>query len=742
MSELKDVRFTREVTANAETDWGVCMYTAKYSDELPAKIRENRKGNRCYFFATGTALPSTYHVDIDLAGEWKKSRYGLQFAVRSYEVRMPTEEAEIEKFLASGAIKHLGKVTAKNIVAKFGKDSLRILSEEPEKLLSIRGIGEKNLAEIKESTLMNQSYQVLSGLLTPLHISPDKMTAIYKQFGDDSAKVIEENPYCLKAVKGFGFLTADRIAKYLGVGLSGLERMICCMEYTAGVQNRESGHMYSTKKELLTSALKTLNDGFRPPLVSERDLHDAFDIAVVTGRLIHRFPDSLNIVYLPEYDEAERESAKRIAEFARRNDKDEPLETEIGKWMQTAPFTLTKGQEQAIRAVASNRLSVITGGAGTGKTTITKAIIESYEAAHPGKAIHLLAPTSKAARRMKEATGREAHTIHSALKMKTGEGQLEYSRKLEAGLVIVDEFSMVDSFVTLNLFKACDKESTIVLIGDVNQLPSVGPGCVLSELIRSEKVCINYLRKIMRQDGESPIIANSYQINDGSCELEFNDYFRFVKADRDSSEEIVLQTYMDEVSRYGLSEVAVLAPLRKFGDVCADALNEAVQRRLHTNEEQVFVLHGMNFCVGDRVIQTRNSDKASNGDVGFIKAIEPTTDMYGHKDHLFVIEFEDGETIKYSRQEMNDIDLAYALTVHKSQGSEYKSVIIPLLGKSRLYKRNLLYTAVTRAKEKVTIIGDCNAINTCILTEDSNQRRSLLANRIYLMIEQEENKKG
>lgn len=731
-----NVRFSRAITEKG--DWSVCMYTAPYSDELPADIRANRKGNTCYLMATGNALPKTHYVSIDLNGDWKKSKYGVQFDVKSYSVHLPDETKEIEKFLASGIIPNVGRKTAKHIVDKFGKDTIRVLSEEPEKLMSVRGIGEKYIEVFRESMTLAKGQQNLAGLLARFGMMPDKIVKIQKTLGDNAAEMIQENPYVLMKVKGFGFITADKIAKGMNVGLTGMERRICALEHTLRTISTESGDMYVPVKELLPRTLKLLNDGFKPKIMTEKDVADAFELAVVAGRLIHRFKETLNIVYLPAFDEAEREAAQQIVFFAKHKEHDETLSEAISKWQESAEIKLTAGQKRAVESVIDNRLSVITGGAGTGKTTICKAIIESFAEAYPEKDIHLLAPTSKAARRMKEATGQNTSTIHSALKMRTGEGEVEYCQKLTAGLVIVDEFSMVDSFIAQSLFRACDEDSLIVLIGDVNQLPSVGPGCVLSELIRSDSLCVTHLYKIMRQGDDSPIVANSYQINEGSPELEFSEQFRFLKADRNSAPDLVLSTYLEEVGQYGLEEVAILSPLRKLGDVCADVLNQTVERRLNINGERTFSLHGQTFRVGDRVIQTKNTEHAANGDVGVLKSVEDARDVYGNPEQIFVIRFDEGETVKYNKQDMTHVDLAYAMTVHKSQGSEYKSVIIPLLGKSRLDKRNLLYTAVTRAKEKVTIIGDIGTLNRCILTEDAAKRKSLLANRIYLLMQEEE----
>ena len=736
---LCDVRFTKAIIRRPESGWGVSMYTSRSYAGFPRAVQESSvKGKVCYFMATGICLPQETAMNIDLIGRWKKTGYGDQFAVTSYEVKPPSTIEEILQFLQCGGIRGIGRRTAQRIVDAFGEDTLKIMSETPEKLLSVRGVREDMLENIRTSVGLKIGYRNLQALLGRAGFSGNKINEVYRMLGDNAADEIRKSPYVLMNVRGIGFSMADKVAMSLGVRPSSRQRLIAALRFAARQESQKTGNVFLHKADLVMKTMELVNDRAAAPVTWER-LKSVLEHALPSELLI-RFPDVLDAVFLPEYDQAEFTIAQAVAGMVKQKKEDKKWLQEVNRWLETHPdIQLTNGQKEAVEAACQNRIIVITGGAGTGKTTIAKTLMKTYRKAHPNRHITLLAPTGKAARRLSEATGEYASTIHSALKMQTGSGPLFYRNALPEGLVVVDESSMVDLFVMQALMSAIVPGTTLVLLGDVNQLPSVGPGAVLAEIIRSGKVEVICLTEIMRQGKESLIIGNSLKVNEGDRNLQYGDDFCLLPADKQNAQKMVIQTYLREVSEFGMNDVAVLTPLRKWGDLSCIQLNRAIQERGITPGGNMETCHGTLFSTGDRVIQTRNTESASNGDIGYITSITSEYDEEeGKPETVFRILFESGSTVRYTRKDMEDIDLAYALTIHKSQGSEYKSVIIPMLMdyKCPLYKRNLLYTAITRARQKVTIIGHEKAIALCINTPDIGVKNTLLANRIYLMLDE------
>lgn len=721
-------RFLKQIVKPASSEWSVCMYTTRLDGSLPEEVRKSAKGTTALFQAEGKALPQEPRMDLVLYGTWKQSKYGLRFSVSGSTVRIPSTEEEIERFLASGAVKGIGKVAAKRAVERFGKDTLKIISENPERLLEVRGIYADRLEKIKQSCGLKLGFQSLQGLLAPAGFSTDRVMAAYRHFGDNGADILKENPYRLMEIAPFR--QADLLAGTLGVGVSSILRCCAGLEAVLRQECQKNGDSYLVRDILLTLTSDMLNEGFDRKVVTVGLLDEAFDISVKAGRLIYRFRDSYRLVYLPEYDSAEYGIACAVAGLAGRKT-DERLKKSVAKWLEKNR-NLTEGQERALRTLPESRLMVITGGAGTGKTTVAKAVIDAYRDAYPDRAVTLLAPTGKAARRLEESTGLYASTIHAALRMDTGEGMLTRNAEIGEGLIIADEFSMADLFVAQQLFSAVPKNSVLVLMGDANQLPSVGPGAVLSDLIRSGAVPVACLTEIMRQDADSSIIGNSRKVTEGRSDFTYDGNFRFLGTARPDARERVLEAYAEETSLYGAENVAILSPFRKNGDTCTRELNRAVQEMVNGSETDECTAYGTRYRKGDRVIQTRNTETASNGDTGRILSITQGTDDDGKPQTWFEIAFDGGTAVKYTVKDMQDMDLAYALTVHKAQGSEYRAVIIPLpaAGNSPLYNRELLYTAVSRAREHVLIIGDAGAVRTCC-TNVAARRNNTLAHRIY-----------
>ena len=671
-------------------------------------------------------MPET-HVGsvLSLEGWWKQDKkYGRQFSAEKFEETLPATVYGIEKYLGSGLIKGVGPKFAKRIVEKFGKDTLDIIEERPDELLQVEGIGKVRVNRIKSSWQEQKEIKNIMLFLQSHEVSTSHATKIFKTYGSDSIAIVKENPYRLADdIWGIGFKTADSIAEKMGIEKKRFVRLRSGIFYSLN-KLAEDGHCYASREQLITRAKELLE-------VEEAELEVTLDEMLRTDDLIRDLADQKEIIYLPPYYFSESGCAKRLLRLlscARRQefDTDKILERTAA----ASQISYDEVQWQAIRTALSAKVMVLTGGPGTGKTTTTLGIISAYQ--QTGAKILLAAPTGRAAKRMSEATGMEAITIHRLLEYKPPEGyQKNEENPLEGDLLIVDECSMVDLMLMYNLLKALPDQMSLILVGDIDQLPSVGAGNVLRDIIDSGSVPLVRLTRIFRQAQGSRIIMNAHRINKGEAiDMRGGKDSDFFFASKESNQEVVdtvVRYCKSNLPRYyradPLKDIQVLTPMQR-GECGAVNLNRQLQDAM--NPSGIFLQRsGTQYRLKDKVMQIRNDyDKeVFNGDIGSIVRV----DM---EERELTVLFDDRE-VSYDVSELDELTLAYAVTIHKSQGSEYPIVVMPLtMSHFVMLQRNLLYTGVTRAKKILVLVGEKKAVYYAIKNETSSRRNTLLAERL------------
>lgn len=681
-------------------------------------------GNRIdRFKAVGYCLPTSTKMRYDMDGHWSKNaKHGLQFEVEKYtEVIAPTKEGVIA-YLSSGQIKGVGPKTAQKIYGEFGENTLRILDEEPERLLTVPGISEKKLRKIRDSYLAGRGARDAITLLAPHGVTPNRAVKLYREYGNETMDIVKKHPYRLCELAGIAFRSADKLAMSMGVDPFSPDRLDEALLYTLA-DAEGKGHLCMEKHLFLRECQKFLDtEGITEQMLAQR----AVDL--IRNQRITTYGDS---VFRSRTAAVEDSLAKEIwFHLHGRKFYSGDLDADIDEEEIDLNFKLAPKQREAIKMGLTEPLCVITGGPGTGKTSVQRVLLELYHRAYPHDKIVCCAPTGKAARRMEQSTGFPASTIHKALGLLANEdGVYSEPEKLEANLVLVDEVSMVDVYLAEKLFRALPGGCRLILVGDSDQLPSVGPGAVLKEIIASECVPVVRLDQVYRQKEGSRIAANAKLIRHGNLSLEYGPDFQFYdSSDLHASAELIEKLYLQEVKTYGVDHVVLLSPYRQKTETGVNALNERLQARLNPMDES----KGQAFCgkkcfrTGDKVMQTRNCEDISNGDVGYI------TEVWNLESEPSVhVDFGDGRHAEYESGDLDQLDLAYACTVHKSQGAEFQSVIINLqCAHSLMLVRPLIYTAITRAKEKVMIVGDRKALCMAIRRLDTEQRGTKLAQRI------------
>ncbi len=689
---------------------------------------------------------------IDIEGEETfHADYGKQIRVSHYESRLPADEISMERYLGSGAIKGIGPSLAKKIVDKFKERTFQIIEEEPERLASIKGISEKKALEIASQIIEKKDMRKAMIFLQDFGISVNMAVKIYAKYGSQIYTILRENPYKLADdITGIGFKMADEIAAKAGIQENSEFRMKCAVSYVL-VSASANGHVYLPKDALYNMTVQLL--GMEIPEFDNL----LMDMAIEKKIVVKTVEDEV-IVYSAMYFHMEMAVAARLKDLnVSYETSREDVDKYIDRIQKQTEMELDDCQRMAVYEAVRNGLLVVTGGPGTGKTTTINAIIRIFEMEN--MEILLAAPTGRAAKRMKETTGMEAKTIHRLLELSGGpeqEGRASFERNennpLEADVVIIDEMSMVDINLMNALLKAVGTGTRLILVGDVNQLPSVGPGNVLKDIIESDCFHVVRLTKIFRQAQTSEIIVNAHKINNGE-NIVLNKYSKdFLFLHRDNANAIIsamLTLIRDKLPAYvgaDMSEIQILAPARK-GLLGVERLNTVLQEYLNPkdlskNEKEYG--DGL-FREGDKVMQIKNnyqmeweirgsygvaSEKGTgvfNGDIGTITHIS----TYANE---LTVEFDEGRTVVYPFGQLDELELAYAITIHKAQGSEYPAVIIPMAGGPRmLMTRNILYTGVTRARTCVCLVGMEEIFHQMISTENDQKRYSTLAVRIREM---------
>lgn len=698
--------------------------------------------------------------------------YGEQIKVTSYKVIPATDELSLRKYLGSGAIKGLGAVLADRIVDKFGKDTLRIVEEEPERLAEIRGITTRKAMDICQQVEEKKDMRDVMIFLQGYGISPTLSNKIYTMYGLKVYDIIKTNPYKLADdLSGVGFKTVDEIARRAGVEVNASVRIKSGMCYALSEASL-SGHTYLPKDKLVESTVNLL--GLRDQYLNadgtyNMDLLDnCFTELVLEKKLILKEIDNVEAVFLSTFYYTELNIARMLLELNIQTPEDDYIMgIKLDTIEKVTGVELDDLQKKAVVETQNNGISIITGGPGTGKTTTINAIIRMFEA--DGMEVSLAAPTGRAAKRMTEATGHEAKTIHRLLEIAGGAGDEtprdELSAKfgrneqnpLETDVIILDEMSMVDTFLIHALLKAVTIGTRIVFVGDVNQLASVGPGNVLRDMIQSEKFSVVRLTKVFRQAGESGIVVNAHKINDGEqvkLDNSSNDFLYIERENAQTALNATIGLMMSKLPDYVKAkpvDIQVLTPMRG-GILGVNSLNEQLQKYINPADEnkREKEIAGVTFREGDKVMQIKNNYQLEweqrseagriydtgtgifNGDMGVITTINNVTNS-------MEVVFDEDRYVIYDSKQAEELELAYAITIHKSQGSEYPAVVMPLVsGVPMLMTRNLLYTGVTRAKKCVCIVGRKETFASMIKNQDQQKRFSGLKWQLENYYEEQE----
>ena len=666
------------------------------------------------------AMPEV-HVGavLSLTGEWKMdAKYGRQFSMVTFEETLPATVYGIEKYLGSGLVKGIGPKFASRIVKEFGAETLNVIEEDPDSLIRVPGIGKVRVERIKKSWVEQKEIKNIMVFLQSHSVSTAHATKIWKTYGDESLKVVQENPYKLADdIWGIGFKTADTIAEKLGFEKEKFVRLRSGLLYTLNKLSEE-GHCYALRDQLLKTGAELLS-------VEEALLSMTLDEMIRAEDVKVEHTDEGIAIYLPPFYFSEVGTARRIKEIF-----DAPRTVAVdpnGLEERITGMTYDPVQMDAIKTAAQSKILVLTGGPGTGKTTTTLGIIKVFQTA--GASILLAAPTGRAAKRLSEATGLEAKTIHRLLEVKPPEGyQRNETNPLEGDVLIVDECSMIDIMLMYALLRAMPDSMTLILVGDVDQLPSVGAGNVLRDVIESGVFPVVRLEKIFRQAASSRIITNAHRINKGQMPDLSNgkgsDFFFIEKEDPEMAAQEIVTLVKDRLPRaYRTRDIQVLTPMQR-GVVGAANLNQVLQEAINQGSPGLR-RGGVEYRLHDKVMQIRNNyDKEIfNGDIGTVSSVNL-------EDRELVIRFDDRE-IAYDATELDEVVLAYATTIHKSQGSEYPIVVMPVLMTHYvMLQRNLIYTGVTRAKKTLVIVGTKKALAMAVRNVTVYKRNTMLAERL------------
>ncbi len=660
---------------------------------------------------------------VKFTGEWKNdSKFGRQFIASMFEETLPATIVGIERYLGSGLIKGIGGSLAKRIVKHFKESTLKIMEERIDDLLIIEGIGNKKLKMIKTAWNDQKEIKNVMLFLQSYNVSTSHAVKIYKTYGNKSIATVKENPYKLADdIWGIGFKTADIIAQNLGIDKNSFERCRSGLVYVLNEMSND-GHCYATKTQLLNESIKILD-------IKKDIILDTIEKLINENTIIFDINEAL---YLPHFYYSEVGIAQRVHRIisSKSQYKDLDVDEKIEKIQEDCQVTYDKIQIEAIKIAATSKFMVLTGGPGTGKTTTTLAIISVF--LEFGAKVLLAAPTGRAAKRMTEISGMESKTIHRLLEYRPNMGYVRNAENpIECDVLIIDEASMIDLLLMYNLLKAVLDSTTIILVGDIDQLPSVSAGNVLKDIIDSDIVNIVRLNHIFRQAQGSMIITNAHKVNKGEQPILQNnitsDFFFIKEEDSQKAIELIkdlcLRRLPNKYKINPLDDIQILCPMQK-GDIGCQNLNLVLQESLNPSLSYIR-FKGIMYKFGDKIMQIKNNYEKNvfNGDIGRITHIN-------NEDKTLIINF-DGNEIEYDISEMDEVMLAYAITIHKSQGSEYKIVIAPFaMQHYSMLQRNLLYTCITRAKKTLILIGSPKALKVTVMNNKSIERNTLLALRL------------
>ncbi|WP_129597257.1 ATP-dependent RecD-like DNA helicase [Anaerophilus nitritogenes] len=708
MERLRGV-VERITYANEETGYSVIKVKCKGYMELVTII--------------GNMTTVNIGAVVYVKGFWSNNpKYGRQFEAKEWEEALPASIYGIEKYLGSGLIKGIGPVYAKKIVHLFQENTLNIIEEEPDRIIEVPGIGKKRVEMIKKAWQDQKEIKNIMLFLQSNGISTSFGSRIYKVYGNESINILKENPYKLADdVYGIGFKTADQLASNLGIDKDSFKRCRAGIFYTLS-QFSEEGHCYATSKQLICKCVEILE-------IEEPKIVMTMDHLLKEKELIKEEPD---IIYLPPFFYSERGVARRLKQIMEERTKKSIVNSDKVIYLLEKKENINYDtiQKKAIKQAENSKVMVLTGGPGTGKTTTTHGIISLFK--HSGMEVVLAAPTGRAAKRMSEATGMEAKTIHRLLEYKPPHGYKKNEENpIDADVLIIDEASMIDIILMYNLLKAVSDHMILIIVGDIDQLPSVGPGNVLRDIIASEAVPTIKLEHIFRQAMGSKIITNAHRINKGeNPDLTGGKSSNFFFIENEENNHVInsiVQLCTKRLPKYykvdPIQDIQVLTPMQRTETGAAN-LNVVLQSAL--NQNTIYLKRGaIEYRLYDKVMQIRNNyDKeVFNGDVGFICNIDT-------EEKTLKVNF-DGREIEYEALELDEIVLAYATTIHKAQGSEYPIVVMPItFSHYIMLQRNLLYTGITRAKKVVVLVGNKKAIYSAVKNNNVKDRNTKLAQRL------------
>jgi exodeoxyribonuclease V alpha subunit len=666
---------------------------------------------------------------LEIEGEYvNHQKFGKQIRVDTFKASMPEDKDGIVKYLSSGRIKGIGKKTAEKIADRFGAETFKILEKNPGRLREIKGISRRLVEDIKKSTADNKTIRGLTVKLAPFGIGPETIFKIFKAFEDDAFAVLEQNPYILiERLRGVGFKIADTIARGFGIAANDAHRINAGLDFLLNQYEQKNGDLYVEEEELVKRAASMLD-------VSGEETLQCLERMVEKDQLVREEIPGRVVLSYRTYS-IEKMIARHLYNLSTGPSDLKPISVDFNHIARRTDVNLTEEQQQAVASAANNRVTIITGGPGTGKTTIIRAIIEALE--KNKKDVLIAAPTGRAAKRIEEATKYKASTIHRMLKINPETRRFEHNEQnpLRADAVIVDEFSMVDFLIFYSLLRAISQHTRLIIIGDKEQLPSVGPGNVLRDLIHCGYFNIIYLNRNFRQTEDSLIIENAYRINNGE-ELIFKPYsdeldFVFIRvaSDRQALEKVlrIIDYYKDDYN-YNSPDFQVLAPMYR-GEAGIDNLNLRIQETF--NREPVLLKKDKSvFKRWDKVMQLKNNYEKGifNGEQGIVWDFDK-------EKNVMKVNFDDN-FIEYSMDELDELTLSYAVTIHKAQGSEYRMVVLVLLpSHSIMLNRELFYTAATRTKEKIFLVSDPQTVRRAVNNSTPSQRKTLLPLRLKEIFE-------